>query len=198
MTNIVQSLILAVLTITFLCMVAGNTSTIEADFVSGSGQAFSALYNEHAAPVLAFLVGRLKDRASAEDCLQETWTKVWRSRHQYEPGSNFRAWLFRVANTVKLDHQRKQARRPTTELLEGDGVDKVRRTDGVRSDELDALRECLQEQGGDFVDVFRRVKVDDESPVDVANELGVARGTVDSRVNRAKKIIASCVEGKLA
>src|SRR5689334_1326052 len=56
----------------------------------------------------------------AEDLVQETMLKAFRFAHTYQPGTNLRAWLFRILNTSAINRYRKQASHPmTTSLPEG-------------------------------------------------------------------------------
>src|SRR2546425_1074004 len=56
----------------------------------------------------------------AEDLVQETMLKAFRFAHTYQPGTNLRAWLFRILNTSAINRYRKQASHPTT--IDGRGV----------------------------------------------------------------------------
>src|SRR5690242_21188835 len=57
----------------------------------------------------------------AEDLVQETMLKAFRFAHTYQPGTNLRAWLFRILNTSAINRYRKQAAHPTpTSLPEGE------------------------------------------------------------------------------
>src|SRR5947209_19243902 len=53
----------------------------------------------------------------AEDLVQETMLKAFRFAHTYQPGTNLRAWLFRILNTSAINRYRKQASHPTTSSL---------------------------------------------------------------------------------
>jgi RNA polymerase sigma-70 factor (ECF subfamily) len=53
-----------------------------------------------------------RNRADAEDLVQETYLKAWRSYHLYEEGTNLRAWLFRIMTNTYINRYNKQQRRP--------------------------------------------------------------------------------------
>src|SRR5437762_5987436 len=53
----------------------------------------------------------------AEDLVQETMLKAFRFAHTYQPGTNLRAWLFRILNTSAINRYRKQATHPTPASL---------------------------------------------------------------------------------
>jgi RNA polymerase sigma factor (sigma-70 family) len=71
---------------------------------------FDRLYEEHARPLLGFLVYRTGDRALAEDILADTFERVFRSRRRFDPrrGSE-RTWVYSIALNRLRDHQRRQA-----------------------------------------------------------------------------------------
>ena len=57
------------------------------------------------------LTGNAND---AEDLLQDTYLRAYRFFHQYQPGTNAKAWLFRIMNTVFLNEYRKKSRQGET------------------------------------------------------------------------------------
>src|SRR3954453_2849095 len=76
--------------------------------------ALRALYEQHAAPLLAYAV-RLTggDRGRAEDILQETLLRAWRAPHALDPERGpVRSWLFTVARNVAVDAHRARRARP--------------------------------------------------------------------------------------
>ena len=54
-----------------------------------------------------------RNPADAEDLVQEAFAKAYASFHQYEPGTNLRAWLYRILTNTYINLYRKQQRRPT-------------------------------------------------------------------------------------
>lgn len=73
-------------------------------------QQFERLYEEHAAPLLAFLDYRTGDRALAEDLLADTFERALTSRRPFDPrrGSE-KAWLYTIAVNLLRDHTRRAA-----------------------------------------------------------------------------------------
>src|ERR1043165_9624210 len=53
-----------------------------------------------------------EDRDTADDLVQETYLRAWRSFDKFEPGTNCRAWLFRIFFYVRSESRRSQARQP--------------------------------------------------------------------------------------
>jgi RNA polymerase sigma-70 factor, ECF subfamily len=64
-----------------------------------------------------------RNPADAEDLVQEAFTKAYARFHQYEPGTNLRAWLYRILTNTYINQYRKQQRRPTEVSAEAPGED---------------------------------------------------------------------------
>jgi len=71
-------------------------------------------YDEHGRVIFGFALNGVGDRGAAEDCVQETFLRAWRSRDRYsaELGTE-RTWLFAIARNVVVDALRARGRRPT-------------------------------------------------------------------------------------
>src|SRR6185503_11230036 len=57
-------------------------------------------------------------REEAEDLVQDTYARAFRSWQQYQPGTNLRAWLLRILTNLNIDRGRRQQRTPDTQPLE--------------------------------------------------------------------------------
>lgn len=84
----------------------------DADLVAataaGDEGAFAALYERHAPRLMAFLAALLRDRATAEDAVQETFVQVWRSARRFRPGAPFEPWLYRIGRNEAYDLARRR------------------------------------------------------------------------------------------
>src|ERR687887_2821017 len=65
--------------------------------------------------VARHLVG---SREAADDLVQETYVRAFRSWQQFTPGTNLRAWLLRILTNLNIDRGRRQQRTPDTQPLE--------------------------------------------------------------------------------
>ena len=135
------------------------------------------------------LTGRYQD---AEDLVQETYLRAWRSLHTYRPGTNPKAWLFRILHNAHIDRFRASSRTvPTVDELEGqDPAFVVHETPEslVMSGLMDAeVRQALAE----IPEVFRACLVladlEGFSYQEIADILGIPRGTVMSRLFRGRR-----------
>ena len=71
---------------------------------------FDALITLYSGPLLAYLWRMLRDRADAEDCLQDTFLRAFRSRGRLEGHANPQAWLYRIATNTARTRLRQRAR----------------------------------------------------------------------------------------
>lgn len=133
---------------------------------------------------------RMRDRAAAEDLVQETFTAALASFHRYKRGTNCRAWLAVIMYHVFAKRQRADARL----RLVSDTAERIAETvayeaptpQGVTEEEvLRALRQMPQQ----FQEVVVLSDVEDMSYKEIAEALGVAIGTVMSRLHRGRRIL---------
>lgn len=146
--------------------------------------ALRLLYAEHAGPVLAYLLKLTRDRARAEDLLQETMLRAWRRPSAFEEGrGSVRAWLCTVAHNLVVDDARARSSRPAeTELTEyteqrtEEGVDPFE--SALRAWEFaDALHALSPEHRAVIIEIYYRRS----TVAEAARALGIPPGTVKSR-----------------
>jgi RNA polymerase sigma-70 factor, ECF subfamily len=138
-------------------------------------------------------------REEAEDLVQETYARAFRSWRSYTPGTNLRAWLFRILTNLNIDRGRREQRAPATQPLEeGDYFlynrleadsgteDEARIVERLSQDEI---VQALAEVPHDFRDVIVLVDIGDFSYQDAAQILDIPIGTVMSRLHRGRRIL---------
>src|SRR5467141_2728648 len=79
----------------------------------GDEAAFSALTERHRRELHVHCYRMLASFDEAEDAVQETFLRAWRSRDSFDGSALFRAWLYRIATNVCVDLLRRRARHPT-------------------------------------------------------------------------------------
>ncbi len=147
--------------------------------------------------VARHLVG---SREEAEDLVQETYARAFRSWRSYTPGTNLRAWLLRILTNLNIDRGRKQQRTPDIQSLEaGDYflADKLEEVGGPigdeeRVDERLSQSDIVSALSGvphDFRDVLVLVDIGDFTYADAAQILDIPVGTVMSRLHRGRRIL---------
>ena len=142
-------------------------------------------------------------REEAEDLVQETYARAFRSWRSYTPGTNLRAWLLRILTNLNIDRGRRVQRSPNTQPLEeGDYylANKVAEAQGEQALEQDRVVEqlsqdsivnALSELSHDFRDVVVLVDIGEFSYADAAQILDVPIGTVMSRLHRGRRQLKS-------
>ncbi len=75
-------------------------------WVDGETRAFDTLVERHGPALHGFLKMLLSDATAAEDAWAESWIRVVRARHRYEPDGRFRAWLFTIGRRCARDQAR--------------------------------------------------------------------------------------------
>jgi RNA polymerase sigma-70 factor (ECF subfamily) len=140
-------------------------------------------------------------REEAEDLVQDTYARAFRSWHQYQSGTNMRAWLLRILTNLNIDRGRRVQRTPETEPLEEGDYFLYNRLESTMPDEnpdeervLDRLSqnavvEALAEVPHDFRDVLVLVDIGEFSYAEAAQILDIPVGTVMSRLHRGRRIL---------
>jgi RNA polymerase sigma-70 factor (ECF subfamily) len=139
-------------------------------------------------------------REEAEDLVQETYARAFRSWRSFTPGTNLRAWLLRILTNLNIDRGRRSQRAPATTPLEANDYylyDKLSQADGAATDEekvverlsQDDIVSALSAVPHDFRDVIVLVDIGDFSYQDAANILDIPIGTVMSRLHRGRRIL---------
>jgi RNA polymerase sigma-70 factor (ECF subfamily) len=148
-------------------------------------------------------------REDADDLVQDTYARAFRSWRQYTPGTNLRAWLLRILTNLNIDKGRRQQRTPDTQPLEeGDYYlyNRLEQTlpDGQAGEErvLERLSQndvvgALADVPHDFRDVIVLVDIGDFSYADAAQILDIPIGTVMSRLHRGRRILKQGMADKV-
>jgi RNA polymerase sigma-70 factor (ECF subfamily) len=147
--------------------------------------------------VARHLVG---SREEAEDLMQETYARAFRSWQSFQPGTNLRAWLLRILTNLNIDRGRRQQRTPDMQPLEeGDyflynrleessngPTDEERVVERLSQNDVVA---ALSDVPHDFRDVVVLVDIGDFTYADAAQILNIPIGTVMSRLHRGRRIL---------
>jgi RNA polymerase sigma-70 factor, ECF subfamily len=155
------------------------------------------------APNLLAVACRLgRNRAEAEDLVQDTLVKALRAREQYESGTNLKAWLLKILKNTFINRYRRSGLEKA--VLEGPDADPL--ADGwigastlraMRDPESQALRPVIQEEIVRALDAipeeFRMVvllaDVEELSYREIADLIGCPIGTVMSRLHRGRRLL---------
>ena len=140
-------------------------------------------------------------REEAEDLVQETYARAFRSWQSFTPGTNMRAWLLRILTNLNLDRGRRIQRTPDMQPLEeGDyylanklasagGEEVLEQEQVVERLSQDTVVDALSEIPPQFRDVVVLVDIGDFSYADAAQILDIPIGTVMSRLHRGRRAL---------
>lgn len=151
---------------------------------------------EHGGALFAFAFNALSDRSEAEDCVQETFIRAWRSRHRYSSSrGSVRTWLFAIARNLVIDALRARVRRPTptdSEKLEwiGEPV-----TEDLRIVERLALYECLATLTVEHRQVISAVQLHGVRYWELSEQTGVPVATLRTRMYYGLKALRAALAG---
>ncbi len=165
----------------------------------GEVEAFDALFERYRRRLFGFLFRRCDETAAAEDLFQETWIRVIRARKRFDPRRRFSTWLFQIANNLCRD----RVRRLTVDIRKREALHQQAQarseSAAASSPELSvALPADLRERLAALPDRLREVLVlryyHDLSEGEIAEIVGVPRGTVKSRLHTAVKTLRAGVQ----
>jgi RNA polymerase sigma-70 factor, ECF subfamily len=164
--------------------------------------AFSAQAMEFAPQLYSAAVRMTHNSADAEDLVQETYLKAYRSFHTFEDGSNLRAWLYRILTNTFINTYRAKQRRPQeSDLADVEDLFLYRRIGALESamasrsaeDQLmdmftdDEVKLAIEKLPINFRLPVLMADVEDFSYKEIADMLDIPIGTVMSRLHRGRK-----------
>ena len=158
----------------------------------GDRRAFDDLMSRHEERVFAVCLRLLRHREAALDATQDTFLTVFRKVDQFRGDSSFSTWLYRVAVNTCYDHLRRAKRHPTDPLPDAQDPPDAAGGSSLEAIELRGdLARALASLSEEFRAAVVLADVEGLGVAEVAAILGVAEGTVKSRLHRARKQLAA-------
>mgnify|MGYP000583824990 CR=1 FL=1 len=132
------------------------------------------------------------DRTLAEDLVQDCVERAINRQHQYQPGTNFRSWLFTILRGQFLNHRRSARVRRVEPLDDGVATLNPSVTSNQEAHaELRQIEAALEKLSPTHRDVLLLVVIEGFAYEDAAEVLQVPVGTVRSRLARAREALAA-------
>ncbi len=177
--------------------------------LKGDMSAFSRLYDRYEKPLFNFICQYVGDYEAAQDVFQETFIRAYRKLQRYQLGTNFSAWLHRIAINQSKDEFKRRRRRPISSITQSEGGEETDLLATI-SDESLTPEELLtrKEQAGRVRRALTRLTKDHMQVIllyvfqgmaykDIAETLGIPIGTVKSRMHYAIKELGKVLDGRL-
>src|SRR5579863_9811749 len=148
---------------------------------------FDSLYN--------FASWLLHDKSNAEDLVQETYLKAFRRFASFQPGTNFRAWMFRILKNTFLSSRSTLDRRMTVEIDSEDdaavfpAISATPESLLIERSQENAVQSAIEQLPVIFREVLLLCDVEDASYREISEILSIPIGTVMSRLARARKAV---------
>jgi RNA polymerase sigma factor (sigma-70 family) len=175
-----------------------------AGLIAGDERAFEALYAQYGEGLLRH-VERLVRSDAAQDMVQEAFLRAWQRAGQWDGSGTFKAWLYRIATNLALNHLRTVHRRRELPLQTGGQAgeqdedvpawlsDDAALGPGAaleQSERLAQVHQLVDQLSDDKRELFRLVHEYEMRVRDAADELGIPEGTAKSRLHYARKQLA--------
>src|SRR6056297_3427597 len=174
-------------------------------FQSGYEQAFNLLVDRYQDRLHNFLYRYTHNHQDCEDLVQETFFRVFRSRHSYERIAKFSTWMYTIAiNLAKSLYKKKKRMTKVTIHKDPDDSEdrpmKLEDTDILPDDLLhekmciDELEKALKELSDDFREVVVLRDIQQLSYEEISEIADLPMGTVKSRINRGRAQLQELLE----
>lgn len=173
-----------------------DDAQLVAETLAGEALSFQVLVQRYENRLFGLARHYAKSRAEVEDLVQETFLKAFRKLDTFQQQSSFYTWLYRIATNTILDALKRRSRNPVQavedpELLIGSSAGLEHKT--VRPDarlEREEIIEITREVLSELPEIFRTTLVlrelEGHSYQEIAEQLGISIGTVESRLFRAR------------
>jgi len=161
-------------------------------FRAGDDAAFDALFERWAGRLLRYLERMLREPATAEELVQESFLRVYRARERYEPEARFSTWLYRIATNLALNELRRPRRRDPHDSLDAEDAVPLAEVQPATDDVVHARRmgEGVEAALGRLPERQRLAlwlsAVEGQSYAEVARTLDVSEKAVKALVHRAR------------
>jgi len=141
-----------------------------------------------------------QDRSEAEDLVQETYVKALRGFTSFQPGTNFRAWIYRILRNTFLTSRTGLRTNVTLEFdddSEPSAGPETPESVLIERSQHQLLQETLEQLPVNFREILLLCEVEEMSYQEIAETMAVPIGTVMSRLSRARKALREALRKKL-
>lgn len=160
---------------------------------NGDAEAVRPLIERYHKPLAAVLQRALGASPDVDDVFQETWIRVVRSAHSYDPAQRFSGWLFGIAWNLVKDRWSRRIVHEDVDLASMPSKERSAEDHAVASDRAERVRELVAQLPERLSQVILLRYFEELSEKEVAARLGVPVGTVKSRIHHGLKKLAESI-----
>ena len=168
------------------------------DQISKSSE-FAKLYAGGQSRLFAFICSLVGNHDAASEILQETNVVMWEKQEEFQLGTNFTAWSFRIARFQVLAMRERVSRdrlifsQETLDLMTGE----IAEFSEQHQERQEALARCLEELPQAQGELIRRRYLHDSPVSEIASGLKRSPNTISVRLHRIRTALAECVQRRL-
>ena len=152
-------------------------------YQQSDAEAAGMLIHQLSPPIYQFYLAQVRERALAEDLLQDFWLRIHNARHTYRPGEPVLPWMYAIARRVRIDYYRRSRGRKRYEIQSEQLPERAADdTQAGNSHDLTDLLTMLPESQRE---VILLLKVSGLSLEEVARATGSSIGAVKQKAHRA-------------
>ena len=172
----------------------GEDSFFAAHELAMAGDRVSEFENvalPHAASLLRYALRLAGEKSRAEDLVQETLFSAWRNFRQFKPGTNCKAWLFRILTNLQYRQMRRSGKRPEVDMEQVT----VRLGAPEKVSASQEMREAFARLTSEHQEVLHLAVIEGFGVREIADLLQLPEGTVMSRLSRARASLRAALAG---
>lgn len=162
---------------------------IEKDIIQllkkGDKKALSLLYDNYSNSLYGVAFKITKDEALAKDALQESFVKIWKNSHKYDPEkAKLFTWLYRITRNTAIDKLRSFNNRNSREVQIDNSNVYTLQTNSLNQDVID-LKQHVDKLEGKYKTVLNALFFEGMTQQEASDELNIPLGTIKSRLKIA-------------
>ena len=171
-----------------------NDAYLVGSIANGDADAVRPLIERYQKPLAAVLQRALGKSPDVDDVFQETWIRVVRSAHRYDPEQRFSAWLFAIAWNLVKDRWSRRVTHDDVDLAAMVSPDRSPEEKVVADDRAERVRELVAQLPERLAQAILLRYFEELSEKEVAARLGIPVGTVKSRLHHGLRRLAETIE----
>jgi RNA polymerase sigma-70 factor (ECF subfamily) len=160
----------------------GSIEALMVAYQQSDPNAATALVKQLSPPIFQLFLAQSRNRAEAEDLLQDFWLRIHKARATFRAGEPLMPWLYSIARRVKVDHYRKNRSAREHEFMTDQLPEKASPSPTRQEPRISELLKSLPESQRE---VLVLLKVTGLSLEEVARATGVSIGSVKQKAHRA-------------